>query len=122
MPGDLAAADEHVVRILDRRAPAPIAAATASAATSVISGQRATGGDGRRTTEIARPLPGSSTQTRPSRPRPLVWCSATATVPCGASAGAMIWVEGVSSGVQVDAAEAAAETRQNELGHECHRH
>ena len=31
-----------------------------------------------------RARPGSSTQVRPSRPRPSVWCSASATAPCAA--------------------------------------
>ena len=82
-PGDLLAVDEDVVRVLDRRARRRSRRPPPRAATSVSSGQRATGGGGRRTTESASPVPGSSTQTRPSRPRPAVWCSASATVPCG---------------------------------------
>ena len=51
-------------------APGPIAPATASAATSVSSGQRLTGGGGLRTTENVSPEPGASIQTRSRRPRP----------------------------------------------------
>ena len=51
---------------------------------------------------------------RPSRPRPSVWCSASATAPCAASAGSIRWVVARLGGPVVLAAERAAEARQHD--------
>ena len=47
-------------------------------------GARSGGRTGRRRTDTSRAAPGGASQRRPSRPRPAVWWSATATSPSGA--------------------------------------
>jgi hypothetical protein len=99
-PRELAALDDDVVGWLSW-AVTPvselIAAATAPPATSDSSGQSTIGGRGRSNTDIRIEHPGVSSQTRPSRPRPIVWWSVATVAPSGSSSPIKRCVEGHSS-------------------------
>ena len=91
-PAQLALAHEEVVRPLHARPrprwsprpPRPSPARPRSRA----GGAAPPGAAGRSSTEASSDAPGGATHVRPSRPRPAVWWSATATTPAGAPARA----------------------------------
>jgi hypothetical protein len=81
-PGQLCPADQQVVGPFEHR-PTPATSRQASAAARATAAAHRCSSAGRRSgrnrTDTSRICPGGASQRRSSRPRPAVWCSATAT-------------------------------------------
>ena len=88
--GELATADEHVVRPLEHRRGARGARPhrTRRCRSRASSAERRASGSGGRSTADRYSPPGGDAHTRPSRPRPAFCASAITTVPCCAPARA----------------------------------